>query len=373
MKSSVISMITLCILLNLGCEKDNTLDNNGDDAGNENLIVDPVADVYMAGYTYGASNLGHNTQIALYWKNGVPIPLTDPTGYAEARSIVVLGNDVYVAGQNRVDTEFGLRTRAVYWKNGEEHILPGDYDYVTSMKIFGNDVYITAGYVHNQGKVTNELVYFKNGVLQHLQRPLQGTSVSITGISNSLFVSNGSVHVVGASNQYNIHANYMGLYWKDGVFPSSWGTNTYGHYGWANDIYVEGNDVHIVGSGRANVNGSLQGQIGNYWKNGTIQYLFSDGLTSSAALTGIAGRGTDIHIVGYAGRRSQYVPMSGQPKYWRNGAEFELESGGLDRKTNNIQLLRDHVYICGAAGYWKDLKYQSISGGTINSIFVKAK
>ena len=70
-------------------------------------------DIYVAGQeSNGSSNR------AKYWKNRQPIALTDGTKNASANSITIVGNDVYVAGFDNGDGGAGVRT-ATYWKNGE--------------------------------------------------------------------------------------------------------------------------------------------------------------------------------------------------------------------------------------------------------------
>ena len=54
-------------------------------------------DVYAGGFTIALPPTGG--LVAKYWKNDVPVSLTDGTKSAEVRSIFVLGNDVYAAGR----------------------------------------------------------------------------------------------------------------------------------------------------------------------------------------------------------------------------------------------------------------------------------
>ncbi len=80
-------------------------------------------DVYIAGYER-QPDTGHD--IAKYWKNEQEIRLTDGSFYGRANAIFVHQNDVYVAGEINSETdimklattETGVNRIAVYWKNG---------------------------------------------------------------------------------------------------------------------------------------------------------------------------------------------------------------------------------------------------------------
>jgi hypothetical protein len=103
---------------------------------------------------------------ARYWKNGNAVPLP-----GTAKSIFVSDGDVYVAGSQPdgepFQTYFGTRYRTVakYWKNGiPVKLSDGTKDaYATSIAVSGNDVYV-AGYEENTAGANDYVAkYWKNG------------------------------------------------------------------------------------------------------------------------------------------------------------------------------------------------------------------
>ncbi len=78
-------------------------------------IIVPGQDVYIAG------RAGNQ---AVYWKNGKAVPLSDGKKATDANAVYVVGNDVYVVGNELSDDRETTTIR--YWKNGKPMKLSGD-------------------------------------------------------------------------------------------------------------------------------------------------------------------------------------------------------------------------------------------------------
>ena len=86
-------------------------------------------DVYTAGYEYNGTNY-----VAKVWKNKKAIFKTDGTKDAFANSVYVVGEDIYVSGQEG--------KAAKVWKNGEELYELVDKGYAYSIVVHNGDVYV---------------------------------------------------------------------------------------------------------------------------------------------------------------------------------------------------------------------------------------
>ena len=63
--------------------------------------ITPVETIYTVGYERSINGVGH--YVAKYWKDTTSVNLTDGSTYAQARSIAVVGNDVYVRVMKSID------------------------------------------------------------------------------------------------------------------------------------------------------------------------------------------------------------------------------------------------------------------------------
>jgi hypothetical protein len=173
-------------------------------------------DVYAAGWQGKTTQLDPthtlHTQVATYWKNGVPIELTDATALSIAYSIFVTGADVYVAG-------FACQTLApncaiaTYWKNGVQVQLTN----LTGSTI--SSIFVSGTNVYASGNQDNDLAQlWKN------EAPLQLTGASLSSAANQVFVSGSDVFVGGASLSNS--GVPTATYWKNGI-PTKVGDGTH--------------------------------------------------------------------------------------------------------------------------------------------------
>src|SRR6202012_1565639 len=114
-------------------------------------------DIYLAGYVSRKHQSGNSRYIdnAIYWKNGLAVPLTDTLTNSRANAIFVHNGDIYVAGT--------INDTAAYWKNGILTKLGPGILYGIVVK--GKDVYV-AGVALTNGP--GRAAYWKNGALDTL-------------------------------------------------------------------------------------------------------------------------------------------------------------------------------------------------------------
>jgi len=286
-----------------------------------------LVDVYVAGTENG---------IAKYWKNVQPVVLNS-SGTAQAKSIVVVGSDVYVAG---ADGDFSNNTsRAKYWKNGQEVFLTG------ATGATANAITVSGGDVYVAGRENGVAKYWKNG---------QPVSLLSNAEANAIVVIGNDVYVAGAEYT-NLIANAR--YWKNGqmvTLPAGF---------FANSIAVVGSDVYVAGCESPT---GLWTEA-KYWKNGHDFKL--DVLSPASQANSIAITGGDIYIAGW---RKTTVTGT-EAAYWKNGKEFSLTNGLTNAVATSITTFGTDVYVAGFesgpnntsfAKYWKNGQEISLTGGS---------
>lgn len=149
-------------------------DTIGDDVASGNSIAVSGNDVYIVGQVNGAPAC---------WKNGVLVSLggnTPQNHLGNAEGVAVQGSDVYAAGAESSDGQ------SVYWKNGVPVPLSSNayYAYIPNSIISsGNNIYIS-GRVQNTSSPSIP-AYWKNGVLTTLPYNT-GTGGSVLAVATAL-------------------------------------------------------------------------------------------------------------------------------------------------------------------------------------------
>jgi len=339
MKVKYFLIMLLYAVLIYSCKKES---NNGSSSQ-----IDEV-DIYTAGYEFNGS-----VSVATYWKNGIATRLSDGTHASEARSIVVSGNNVYVAGVEN--------NNAVYWKNGTLVNLinnPATYyrlSWADGIAVSGDDVYV-AGTVNGFFPGTNSLglvaKYWKNGV------PVNLTSEYFGSQTSSITVSGNDIYLTGSAwepypldsigvpcSRIRCQHYEEATYWKNGapIYVTD-GTITQAH---ATGIAVSGTDIYVCGDIIYDATTTLGGQAA-YWKNGSWVKLAYSG-TDAVRVSGIAVSGNDVYVSG-----TGYVNGGfSKALYWKNGVAIPLQGIGeqVSGTATAIAVNGSDVYVAGNLFY----------------------
>ena len=322
------------------------------------LIIDS-ADIYISGTGYSTIA---NHEVAQYWKNGVPVILSDSTMNETTCGIFVSGSDVYLAGNQFT----GTSARAKYWKNGNPVIISDSGGQALGMTVSGSDVYV-AGEIN--GSFSNPFpsiaAYWKNGSEVKL------TNGNFSAYANCIAVSGNDIYVGGVevSNQSGSNINVAKI-WKNGTVTILSDGTTVAN---VNSIMVSGNDVYAAGFVQDPVTGIY---VAKYWKNG-VAVNVSDG-TKTAYAVSIYVVGNDVYVTGL---EANLITGLFDAKYWKNGVEVPLTNGanGLSTTSNAIFVFENDVYVAGSFGdpvYWKNSNLTNLpysTGDSESGLFVQKR
>jgi len=300
-----------------------------------------AADIYVAGY-----EVINSIKVATLWKNGVPTHLTDGTRDAIASSVYVSGNNVYVVGTAPdAGDPYNRYPIATLWKNGVvqwfqsqygDHfysgansiVVSGDNFYVAGYESVGptnamlwtntsavslysaatwggdgsaNSVILSGSDVYAAGNIDKSIkdaMLWKNGVAQRLSN---GTN---NGDAACVFVSGNDVYVAG---QEEINTMSVATLWKNGAAQRLTNGN---EYAYASSVAASGNDVYVVG---------CDGRYAFLWKNGAPQRL-SNASFSYAFYVCLSGN--DVYVAG-----DEIINSKAVATLWKNGVAQHLNNG----------------------------------------------
>jgi hypothetical protein len=276
-----------------------------------NSIAVSGNDVYVAGYAGNSAG-----DVAVLWVNGAATILPSGMTISEAGPIAVSGGNVYVTG---FEENTAGETTAVLWVNGVATTLapPNGMAYAGAFDIAvsSGDVYVTGiAYNTDDGEDTDEVaVLWVNGAVTLLPAPSGLTGDYWAG---GIAVSGGNVYMSGTTSPDV--GNDTAITWANGGTATTLPippNDTAGNYA-AGGIAVSGNDVYVTGSGVSAATGNTTAA---YWLNGTATSLPLPTNTIGSPATSFAGgigfSGSDVYMVGSAGQNATY---------WVNGGAGTL-------------------------------------------------
>ena len=159
---------------------------------------------------------------AVLWKNGELLCHLPSIGHSsEAKSVFVSDGDIYVAGNDKVSAgkvKNHVRSTAILWKNGERQLLSdgelsGRRYCAEALSVFvsGDDVYV-AGFERDEN-ITPIATLWKNGIAQRLSVAEDHAE------ARSVFVQQDDVYVAGMGIRLLGQKDFGGyaILWKNGI------------------------------------------------------------------------------------------------------------------------------------------------------------
>ncbi|MHB8208084.1 hypothetical protein [Mucilaginibacter sp.] len=275
----------------------NDADVNAEAPYASSIFVSDNNNVYVAGSDMVIA--AGDPHRAICWKNGQITYLTNAQQgqYADASSVFVSNNDVYVGGYLRTNGN----SYPTYWKNGTANIVGTVPGTANSVFVSGSDIYV-GGYAESQpGK--EHAAYWKNGAAISL------STDNAKGTISSVIVSGGHVYAAGYTTfSDGQHATY----WKDGTVVEL--ANSTVNSG-AASIFVSGNDIYVAGDQLVN---GIYSAV--YWKN-NVQTTLS---TRASAADAICVSGNDVYVAG-----QEMTDTAEVATYWKNGTVNYLPNSSI--------------------------------------------
>lgn len=342
-------------------------------------------DIYLCGNDSGRS--------AYYWVNGVKTPLSPECHTAQVSAIEVLDGDIYCAGYIREHE--GDNTVAVYWKNGSVvRLTDGTCDaYAADMYVAYKAVCCVGREADGPKKKMPRRQYsFDYDIVRHdrakawfrydwgSDKELVLTDGEHHGAVTGVYVDPGNgMHLVGYDE--GIRAGLIGTldpfyksrYWR--LRSEDWTLadkqDVFEHSGQATAVFGADTDVYICGWNDDDLQSS-SGFDALYWKDGwtknlpnNFEVVIEDGCVN----------GTDWYMCGYELAYND-VPHA---CYYKNGQAVKLSehSSPVQSRIHAMAVAGPNVYMAGhqgtQPGYWKNDRFtpiEGVAGGAVTGIVV---
>ena len=305
-------------------------------ANSQGSIVSAAATLKEIPAVYAGGRIDVTNPYPGYWINGTWVQLSSShSTYGEVRALSVSGGKVLAAGAGLIASA-GSRFPTGYWLDGNwaDLALPSGYDWgnVYSIVVSGNDLYLAGeifpGYAPG---------YWLNGTWNGLPTP-PGSDVAQ---AYSLAVSGTDVYAAGwkDSNGAALPGYWLNGTWVDLPLPSG----SVG--GLVESIVVSGSDVYAAGF--ADASGAAYAGSPGYWLNGSwVGLALPTGLTEGA-VTSLVVSGTDVYAAGFSQSANAIVPGYWLNGTWV-GLTVPLGSDG--GAVTSLVLSDGKVYVAGYSG-----------------------
>jgi|GEM_PF-1809386 len=291
--------------------------------------------------------------IAKMWVNGNVTQLTDGSTSANAASMYLYNDDVYIAMTDSIAPNSVIKL----WKNGNVSNItqPSEtFAYAANSIFVENGTEYIVGNIRNNNDLNNSknAVQWVNGQVQPLNSMGYDTSDAL-----NVAVGNGKTYVVGYRG---LNGKSVATVWENGV-PI---TLTDGEgIAEATDVFIDGNDVYVVGF---EIKNSLA--AGKLWKNNALigSYL-------GISIHTVFVDNGDVYVGGRIKSQDHYLGA-----IVKNGSDYTF-LGEPDTFTNirSLFVKNGKVYAVGVTEdsptLWIDGVNQNLSNiyGVANDVFVK--
>jgi len=256
-------------------------------------------------YAAGMETVSGKT-VAKVWKNATVLyTLTDGMYDAEAHSIAVAGNNIYVAGIENSAGSVGKM-----WKNGV-----AEAGYSNAWALYS--IFINASDVYAAGITTDfKAAVWKNGTL--LYTLSQGSGMF--HVAYSVVVDKGDVYTAGQEQTSN--GDYTLKVWKNNTVLYTLETNEYPAF---MKIFISNGVIYVSGSGESGGT-----KVAKLWTNGVGTNL-SGGSNALAVFVS----GSDVYVAGTENYSKALL--------WKNGTLTTLSSGSSDVNVD----LANSIFVTG--------------------------
>lgn len=307
---------------------------------------------------------------AAYWVNGEKHTLEAPEGAAIAHDMIVVNDDVYIAGQ-LCPNDLSKQPCAVYWHNGKIHILTdGTYkSCANAIALTDDGAIFTVGYSYNGPLTRTRVAKFEYSHRRMSVATLWVNDTIQTSLTDGMYdaacediIAYGKTWIaVGYDNEYNRFESFVDTYYRK---PCVW-SNTivaekfdkFDNCGAVYTICHNGIDLRLAGYSDDDL--ESYGAAACYWDEQGWEKILPD--SYGVRITNSCTDLSDWYLCGNNDKE--------QGIYWKNGVSVPLTSNGsgLTSSANAIAALHEDVYVAGTlngqSGYWRNDEFIAFDAG----------